>query len=1048
MKRYRIQRSAAMFGSGLLVAGVAMTSVADQTTPVQGLYQHNPSLVAFTNATLIPEPGQRIENATLVLENGVIRSIERNNRAPAGARVVDASGYTLYAGFIDPYSNYGVEAAGRPAARGRSGTPIYSNEREGGNASNAAIHAQRDWFETFKPDSNAAKGYVEQGFTTVQSARLDGIFRGRASTVSLADTIANDAIYQATTRHFGSFDKGSSTQQYPASLMGSIALIRQTLSDASWYAEAAGRTTSNGMVEFNAALAALQRLKDQGMVFHASDEQNLLRAHQLFSQFNIPVTYVGSGFEYARLRDIRNTNSRLILPLNFPAAPEVTEQHGELDVSLANLRHWERAPGNPAALANAGVNFAFTLHGIDRRADFWPNLRKAVAHGLNKDTALAALTTIPAEIAGVANQSGKLAAGYRGDIVVSRGDLFTDGEIVSVWLQGNETKLKPMHPVEFAGTYALSALDVNFTLTVTTSGRTQVELSLGDEKVRASNVSISDEQLRFTANLTDLGMPGVFRFTLNHAALDALQGSVQDAMGRTHSLTAAAQPADQPSANSNGGANNEAVEYVSQLTYPNIAFGVNRRPEQQNLHIRNATVWTADDQGVLANSDIIVRNGLIHRIGQNLSTPRGYTVIDATGMHITPGIIDEHSHIAISQGVNEGTEAITAEVRIGDVVNPDDIHIYRSLAGGTTIAHLLHGSANPIGGQGQTIKLRWGENAEGLKFTETPPTIKMALGENVKQSNWGGANTIRYPQTRMGVAQIMQDVFQQAREYEQAKRDYERLSRAEKRRTAPPRVDYRLESVLQVINSERHTHVHSYVASEVLALMDVVEQQGFRIHTFTHILEGYKVAREIAAHGAGASSFADWWAFKIEAYDAIPHNMCVMMDAGVLTSINSDSNDLQRRLNTEAAKSVRYCGMDENDALRMITLYPAKQLEIDQYVGSITVGKHADLVFWNNHPLSAYAQVQQTWIEGRKYFDRQDDLAAREAVNAERQALIQKVLGAGAEAQRGTRNGYRQEQPTWHCDSNHDVWLDWFGDSHGHSHGHSHSQRINFAEAY
>ena len=285
------------------------------------------------------------------------------------------------------------------------------------------------------------------------------------------------------------------------------------------------------------------------------------------------------------------------------------------------------------------------------------------------------------------------------------------------------------------------------------------------------------------------------------------------------------------------------------------------------------------------------------------------------------------------------------------------------------------------------------------------------------------------------MAQIMQDAFQQAREYEQAKRDYENLSRAERRRTAPPRTDYRLEAILQVINSERYTHVHSYVASEVLALMDVVEQQGFKIHTFTHILEGYKVAKEIAEHGAGASSFADWWAFKIEAFDAIPQNMCLMMEQGVLTSINSDSNDLQRRLNTEAAKSVRYCGMSEADALKMITLYPAMQLEIDEYVGSITEGKHADLVFWNAHPLSAYAQVQQTWIEGRKYFDREADLQAREAVNAERQALIQKVLGAGEEAYRGASNGYRQQQPTWHCEDNHDVWLDWFGDHH---HGHSH----------
>jgi len=1044
MMRKSTKQSLLLAGTSLLAFSVAAGTPQDQTTPVQGLHHHNPSLIAFTNATLITEPGTQIENATLVIENGVIRSIERNNRAPSGARVIDASGYTIYPGFIDPYSNYGVEQPGRATNRGRSSAPVYSNQREGGNASNAAIHAEKNWVDTFKPDASQARNYLQQGFTTVQSARLDGIFRGRATTVSLADTLPNTAVYQTRAQHFGSFDKGSSPQQYPQSLMGSIALIRQTLADASWYQDAAGKQASNGQVEFNAALAALQNLQRSGMVFHTTNEQNLLRAHQVFSQFEIPVTYVGSGFEYARLDDVKATGAALILPMSFPAAPELSEQFAELDVSLANLRHWERAPGNPAALANANVRFAFTMNGVEKPQDFWPNVRKAVEHGLSTDRALAALTTHAAEIAGVAEQSGKLATGFRADFVISRGDLFADGEIVSVWTQGHENSFKPMHPVDFNGSWTLTGFapaqdDAAFAIKVTANNRLQVELSADDKKARASNARQDDEQLRFAVNLEEFGHQGVYRFSLKHQSQGQLSGTVQTAAGEIIAITALASDDNDTSSERSTSNDRQAVSYISDLTYPNVAFGRDALPEQKNLHIRNATVWTADDQGVLENTDIIVRNGLIHRIGENLSTPRGYEVIDASGMHITPGIIDEHSHIAISQGVNEGTEAITAEVRIGDVVNPDDIHIYRSLAGGTTIAHLLHGSANPIGGQGQAIKLRWGANAEGLKFKETPPTIKMALGENVKQSNWGELYTVRYPQTRMGVAKLIQDAFQQAREYEAEHQAYERMSRAEKRRMAAPRRDYRMETLLQILKSERHTHVHSYVASEVLALMDVVEQQGFRIHTFTHILEGYKVAKEIAEHGARASSFADWWAFKIEAFDAIPQNACLMMEQGVHTSINSDSNDLQRRLNTEAAKSVRYCGMSENDALKMITLHPAEQLEIADYVGSITVGKHADLVFWNHHPLSAYAQVQQTWIEGRKYFDRQDDLVMRERVAAERTALIQKVLGAGEEAQQGHRNGFREEQPTWHCEDQFDVWNHWYSEEHAHGHSHSHS---------
>src|SRR5690554_4439341 len=852
------RRSAWLSFSAIAAAGVSVLAMADQTTPVRGLHEHNPSLVALTNATLITEPGTRIEHATLVMENGIIRSIERNNRAPAGARVVDATGYTIYPGFIDPYSNYAVAKPEPRGPRGRGQLPQYSNAREGGNGSNAAIHSERTWFETVAANKPDAKGYIDLGFTAVQTARLDGIFRGRATTVSLAEQLPNDIIYRAQSRHFASFDKGSSSQQYPSSLMGSIALIRQTLSDAAWYKEAKGLQSPNGPVEFNAALAALSNVAAEGVVFEASDEQNLLRASRVFGEFSIPLTVVGSGFEYSRLNEIKNSAAALILPLGFPAAPELAGQFSELDVSLTDLRHWERAPGNPAAVANAGIKFAFTTHGLDKKSDFWANVRKTIDYGLKPEQALAALTTIPAEMAGVSNQVGRLAAGYRADLVVSRGDLFTNGEIVSVWLQGQEQRLKEMHPATFVGDYDVQLNDQSFTLIISGEGRLQGKLKSAETEVKLTQLSSDDNKLYFTADLSEFGIAGVHRFTMQPDSLTAFSGRAQNTASELFTFSAtrpepeAATDVEPRTAGS--------PEYVSQLTWPNTGFGMATQPEQVNVHIRNATVWTADNQGVLAETDIIVRNGLIHRIGKNLSTPRGYQVIDATGLHVTPGIIDEHSHIAISQGVNEGTEAVTAEVHIGDVINPDDIHIYRSLAGGTTVAHLLHGSANPIGGQGQAIKLRWGQGSEGLKFNEVPPTIKMALGENVKQSNWGDMNRIRYPQTRMGVASIMRDYFQTAREYEKAKQDYARLSRSERRRTAPPRTDYRMETLLQIVNDERFTHVHSYVASEIVSLMDVAEELGFKIHTFTHVLEGYKVADEIRAHGANVSTFADWWA--------------------------------------------------------------------------------------------------------------------------------------------------------------------------------------------
>lgn len=1008
---------------------VSVTATADQTTPVRGLHDNSPSLVALQNATLVTEPGTELNNATLVIEDGKITAISRNNRAPKGARVIDATGYTIYPGFIDPYSNYGVPEKGEDSQYRRDEPAQYNNKREGGNASNDAIHAEVSWVEQLENQQDKAKSYVEQGFTSVQSARMDGIFRGQATQVSLADKIPNSLVYNDVTRQFVSFDKGSSEQQYPNSLMGSIALVRQTLADAQWYSDAQGKQTMDGLLEYNAALAALSNLSQKGVVFETSDELDIARADQLFKAFDVPVTYVGSGFEYARLNDVQATESDLILPLNFPAAPDVAEQHAELDVSLKDLRHWERAPGNAAMLTEAGIDFAFTMHGLEKTDQFLPNVRKAIDHGLSRDQALAALTTQAARITGVEDKAGRLAPGYAADFVVSRGDLFTDGEIASVWLQGKETRLKPMHPTQFAGEFALNFANQGFELTLSESGRLSGELMQGDKSVKLQSVTSDEHSVHFVADLSAFELDGRYRFSLTQSAREEFTGSVIDPEGDEITLQASREASEDDTSDERREAG--SPDYVSTLTLPNIGLGNAQQPEQQNLHIQNATVWTSADAGVLENADIIVRNGRIERVGENLSTPRGFATVDADGMHVTAGIIDEHSHIAISRGVNEGTEAITSEVSIGDVVNPDDVHIYRSLAGGTTTAHLMHGSANPVGGQGQTIKLRWGENAEGLKFTETPATIKMALGENVKQSNWGISNN-RYPQTRMGVVAIVHDYFRAAKEYRQKQRDYENLSRGERRGTAAPRKDYRLETLLQILDGERNIHAHSYVASEILALMEVADELGFKIHTFTHILEGYKVAEEMAEHGANASSFADWWAYKMEAYDAIPQNACVMKDKGVLTSINSDSDDLQRRLNIEAAKSVRYCGMSEEEALKMVTLYPAQQMEVEEYVGSIEEGKHADLVIWDDHPLSSYAQVQQTWIEGRKYFDREQDVQQRDGQEEEKYELIQKVLAAGSDAQQGASNGYKQEEPGWHCDTNHDVWLDNFSAAHQH----------------
>ncbi|WP_337879600.1 amidohydrolase family protein [Rheinheimera sp.] len=1022
--------------STALLCALVPAAHADQTTPVQGIRDKSLHWYALTNATVLTEPGKRLDNATLLIQDGKIIRVGGDVAVPAGYQQIDASGYYIYPGFIDLFSQYGVPKAGKGEGFSFGRKPNYSNERQGGNASNAAIHARLNWVDQFKPDAEQARSYQQQGFTTVQSARQDGIFRGQAFVASLLPGLPNEAVIKSTGNQFMAFSKGSSQQSYPSSLMGSIALIRQTLSDASWYAQAHGKTDwrfYNQPVEFNADLAALGQLSQQGVVFEVGDDQALLRADLLLKEFGISkASLVGTGYEYNRLAELKASGRSLILPLAFPAAPTVQQLTDQLDVELAQLRHWERAPANAAALAKAEIPFALTLHKLEKPEQFWPNLRKAVQYGLSEQQALAALTTVPAKWLGLEAQLGKVAPGYLADLVVSKGDLFADGEIVATWVRGQQQQFKAMDLPQFAGTYTLSAAGLSVPVQLTDKdGKVEGKVSVAGKESKLSHVLNQRNQLQFSLDLKALEQgPGVVQFS---GVLDGnvLTGTLVMADGQRYPVSSARQPAAKPEDKK---AAKPDVTLLSSLTTPNRAYGVMTKAKQQNVHIKNATVWTSAAAGKLENTDLLVEDGRFVKIGQNLKTPSGFTVIDATGLHVTAGIIDEHSHIAIDQGVNEGSDAITSEVRIGDVLDADDINIYRGLAGGTTTAQLLHGSANPIGGQAQIIQLRWGDSAQQLKFKGAPPSIKFALGENVKQANWGEAFTIRYPQTRIGVDTIIRDAFQAAKEYKAQLAAYEDLSRSEKAKTAAPRPDYRLNALVEILDKQRFIHVHSYVASEILMIIKLADEMGFNITTFTHILEGYKVADEMKKHGASASSFADWWAYKMEVQDAIPYNVCLMQQQGVLTSINSDSPDLQRRLNQEAAKAVVYCGMDEQAALNMATINPAKQLKIDHKVGSIEEGKQADFVIWTANPLSVYAQAKSTWIEGAMYYSQQQDELMQQQVAAEKQQLIQKVLNAPDKDKAGSGASYKANNPVWHCEDNHDLMTVGGYQLIGHSH--------------
>jgi imidazolonepropionase-like amidohydrolase len=400
--------------------------------------------------------------------------------------------------------------------------------------------------------------------------------------------------------------------------------------------------------------------------------------------------------------------------------------------------------------------------------------------------------------------------------------------------------------------------------------------------------------------------------------------------------------------------------------------------------IQNATVMTVT-QGTIENGSVLIRNGKIVEVGQNVSVPRDATVIDASGRFVTPGIIDAHSHIA-AESINEGSISVSAMVGIKEVLNPDEVSIYRALAGGVTTVNVLHGSANPIGGRNAVIKLRWGADADGLLLEGAPEGIKFALGENTKRER----NPPRYPSTRMGVMDVIRQAFVDAQQYQANWQEYEQRRARGEQNLIPPRRDLKLETLAEVLDGSRLVHAHSYRGDEILQLLRLAEEFGITIATFQHVLEGYRVAKEIAEHGAGASTFSDWWAYKVEAYEAIPYNAALMTEKGVLVSINSDSGEEMRHLNQEAAKAQKWGGLSETEALKLVTLNPATQLRVDDRVGSIEVGKDADLVIFDGHPLSVYAVPQTTIVDGHVYFDREHDIARRQALADEKNALLEK----------------------------------------------------------
>ncbi|MAT90499.1 MAG: amidohydrolase [Flavobacteriaceae bacterium] len=948
--------------------GIFSASAQDYFPKNDGLKEKNTNYTLFTNATIHVSPTQVIRKGSLLIKDGKVAEVGRSVSAPENAVAIDLDGKHIYPSFIDIYTDFSVEKPKRAEGNGRS--PVYESSREGFYW-NDHIMPEKDAINSYKYDEKAADEFRKAGFGVVGSHIMDGIARGSGILIALNDEDGDAArILDDRAAQFFSFEKSrASRQSYPTSLMGAMALLRQFYWDAEWYAKGNIDTKDR-------SLEALNANKGMVSIFEAGSKDNDLRADKISDQFDLNYVIVGGGDEYEWIDKIKASNAKYIIPINFPDAYDVSNPYAAKYISLGDMREWNQAPMNPKTLAENDITFALTTYELDKPSSFKDKLMKAIAYGLNKETALAALTTVPASLLGKSEELGSLEKGRYANFLITSGDIFDKSTtLYENWVQGTKNVINTLDQKDIRGNYKITAGGKTYDVAISgEASKPKSDVKIGEVSY-PSKLDYSDNWV--SLSFTDEKTKEVFRTTGIVPKDDQnFSGRLLLPDGSETDFTATKQKGSVDEKKDDEDDDKGPSEIVP-LTYPNIGYGYSSTPRQQNVLFRNATVWTSEDAGVLEETDVLVKNGKIAAIGKNLGAG-GATVIDATGKHLTAGIIDEHSHIA-ALAINEAGHNSSAEVTIEDVVDPEDINIYRNLAGGVTSIQILHGSANPIGGRSAIIKLKWSEDADAMIYDNTPKFIKFALGENVKQSNWQSYS--RFPQTRMGVEQVYMNYFTRAKEYD-----------AKKKSGQPIRYDEELEVLAEILNGERYISCHSYVQSEINMLMKVAEKFDFRVNTFTHILEGYKVADKMAEHGVGGSTFSDWWAYKFEVNDAIPYNAAIMNSQGVTVAINSDDAEMSRRLNQEAAKTVKYGGVSEEEAWKMVTINPAKLLHIDNRVGSIKEGKDADLVLWTDHPLSVYAKPEKTMIEGRTYFDLEKDKEMRSKIDSERNKLMKMML--------------------------------------------------------
>ena len=915
-----------------------------------------PPFYAIENVRVEVGDGTVIERATVVIENGTITAVAEDAAVPAHAWVVDGEGLTVFPGLIDALGTLpaprrpGGAGAGGPGQGGPRRRPDPGQQLPRGPEDRPQTTPWKRAADDLALDAEAVETWRKAGFTSVAARAGQGLFPGRLSLVRFGEPGADPEhqVVAPELAQMASFDTGGGFGSYPGALMGKIAYVRQVLLDAGHYAASVAAFEADPVgwrrPDYDRTLAPLAATAagDERILLPGSSAAEIGRALRLREEFGLNSIVYGGQEAYRLAGELAIAGVPVLVDVDWPEPLPERDRDPDADRPLTEILHERLAPSTPVELAEAGAQFAFSSGGANNPDEFLAGVRRAVEGGLEPVRALTALTRDAAVVYGLEDRLGTVAEGMAADLVLADGYPWQEStRVEAVFVDGRR------YAVDDGGSEGEAESEAE--------GEPEAEAEPAGRPAHPVSEAEPEPEAHPVAH------PGARPVTA---------------------------PAPMRLAEVSERYDEVAGESGVPMTGP--------YHEDDVLAIVGGTVLTMAGE-TIENGTVVVRDGRIAAVGRRVRPPRDAHVIEAGGRYVTPGIIDAHSHIATAGGVNEGSLAVTAMVRIEDVVDPTDIAIYRALAGGVTTINVLHGSANPIGGQNQVLKLRWGQDADGLRFEGAPPGIKFALGENPKRSRSFGPGPRRYPATRMGVLDVIRQAFTDAAEYRTAT-ELHREAEAAGERSRPPARDLELEALVEILEGDRLVHAHSYRADEILQLLRLAEELGFRIATLQHVLEGYRVADEIAAHGAGASTFSDWWAYKVEAFEAIPHNAALMTDRGVLVSINSDDAEEMRHLNHEAAKAVKWGGLSDEQALALVTINPARQLQIDDRVGSIEVGKDADLVVYDAHPLSSYAVVQTTLVDGKVYFDRELDRVRREHLAALEQSLLGSDDDEGGEA--------------------------------------------------